>query len=91
LIINDKRIKLQKEFLDLLYRYDVNTNTIKLDKSVDELSFKLHGKKVQSFKWMDKMPGDNFSRWLESTNCDWSNCIDPEFIEFKTWYKYKIN
>lgn len=91
LILNDKRIRLQKEFLDLLYKYDEDTNTIKLDKTIDELNFRHNGKKVQSFKWMDKMPGDNFSGWYESTKCDWSNCIDPEFIEFKTWYKNRIN
>jgi hypothetical protein len=86
LIINDKRIRLQEEFLDLLYKYDEKTNTIKLDKTINELNFKFNGKKVQTFKWMDIMPESSFSGWLESTKCDWSNCIDPEFIEFKQWY-----
>ncbi len=86
IIINDKRIKLQEEFLDLLYKYDEKTNTIKVDKTIDELNFKLNGQKVQSFKWMDEMPEEKFSGWLESTKCDWSNCIDPEYVEFKRWY-----
>lgn len=86
LIINDKRIMLQEEFLNLLYKYDEKTNTIKLDKTIDELNFKLNGQKVQSFKWMDEMPEEKFSGWFETTKCDWSNCIDPEYVEFKRWY-----
>ena len=87
LIINDKRIRLQEEFLDLLYKYDQNYETIKLDKTIDELNFKLNGLNVQSFKWMNNMPEENRGGWFESTKCDWSNCIDPEFVEFKRWYK----
>lgn len=86
LIINDKRIRLQEEFLNLLYKYDEKTNTIKLDKTIDELNFKLNGQKVQSFKWMDEMLEEKFSGWFECTKCDWSNCIDPEYVEFKRWY-----
>jgi len=91
LIINEKRIRLQEELLNLLYKYDEKTNVIKLDKSIDELNFKLKGQKVQSFKWMDEMPKEKFSGWFETTKCDWSNCIDPEFIEFQAWYKNIIN
>ena len=87
LIINDNRIRLQEEFLSLLYKYDENTNTIKPDPTIEEVIFKLEGEPVQKFIWRENLPDENFSGWLERTKCDWSNCIDPEFIEFKTWYK----
>ncbi len=89
LIINDKRIRLQEEILDQLYKYDEKTNTIKLHSTIDEIEFKLNGDPVQKFIWHTNLPSENFSGWLEKTKCDWSNCIDPEFIKFKTWYNNK--
>lgn len=86
IILNDNRIKLKEEFLDLLYKYDNNYNTIRLDETIDELNFKLNGKIVQKFKWMNNMPEENRGGWFVSTKCDWSNCVDPEYVEFKTWY-----
>ncbi|MEZ4989362.1 MAG: hypothetical protein R2824_03080 [Saprospiraceae bacterium] len=86
IIINDNRIRLQEEFLGLLYKYDQNSNTIRCDKTIEEVSFRLHNKPVQIFKWTEKENEWSRSRWIESTKCDWSNCIDPKFMEFKTWF-----
>lgn len=86
LLINDSRIRLQDEFLNLLNKYNKKLNTIKMDATIDELSFKQNGEPVQKFKWATNLNDEKREGWVESTKCDWSNCIDPEFIKFQTWY-----
>jgi hypothetical protein len=88
-MVNDNRVRLKEEILDPMHKYDENYWTIKIDNSIDEILFKLNDRVVQSFKWIEKENEWNSNHWEERTISNWDNCINPEFIEFRTWYRNK--